>query len=411
MNIWSVLASLAVLLPPTNSPASIFVQGHEDTFASADVQQLLQPGEPGLYSGENNASSFVPWSYEPVCTHVLDNLGSKLCVYTSKTFENNRGISVFTTPTIAEKIAISVPFQTPNVLSDNAINTDESRWYTSPTPGKGLGMFAKDSVRRGEKITANTPVLVAYTEGFLPKVEREKFLRIAVDQLPAPTRASLLELSNLYRDPDILLQGIVSGNAFDLQIVGRGHLAVFPEAARINHACSPNSQFRVDSSLLSHQVHAVRPIAKDEEITIAYSNPLEPYAERQNHLRESFHFTCTCARCSRGEAADKSLNEITDLQAALSNWTPASAASVKKAERLVKVYQDEGLDGYIDPAYCYAALTYNSVGSSRGAQKYIKLALEANKLRLGPTAPDLGACNGMAENPEGHWSWRLRKPS
>ena len=411
MHIWSALAGLAVLLQYATSPASRFVQAHEDTFAGVDTQQLLQPGEPGLYSGENNASSFAPWSYEPFCTQVLDNLESKLCVYTSRTFGNNRGLSVFTTPSLAEKIALLVPFHNPDALSDIAINTDESRWYTSPTPGKGLGMFAKDTVRRGEKILANTPVLVAYTEGFLPKGEREKFLRIAVDQLPAPTRASLLELSNLYRDPDVLLQGVISGNAFDLQIAGRGHLAVFPEAARINHACSPNSLFRLDPSLLSHQVYAVRPIGKDEEITIAYSNPLETYANRQHHLRESFHFTCTCARCSRGETADELLNEIAELQAALSDWTPHSAASVKKAERLVKIYEDEGLHGYIDPAYCHAALTYNAVGGLRGAQKYIKLALEANKLRLGPTASDLGACNGLADNPENHWSWRLRKPS
>jgi hypothetical protein len=409
MHIWNGLAILAVLSPSTRSLASIFVKAHQD-IGSVDVQQLLQPSEPDLRSIENNASAFAPWSYEPICTRVLDNLGSKLCVFTSQTFGNGRGISLFTTPTISEKIAASAPFHAPNVLSSNAINIVESRWYTSPTPKKGLGMFAKDRVGRGDTITANTPVLVAYTEGFLPKVEREKFLRIAVDQLPLPTRESLLELSNLYDDPDIALQGIVSGNAFDLQVGGSGHLAVFPEAARINHACSPNSQFRVDPSLLSHQVHAVRSIGKDEEITIAYSNPLEPYTTRQSHLRNSFHFTCTCSRCSQGEAADEALNEIAELQGALSDWTPTSQASIKKAERLVKIYQDEGLDGYIDPAYCHAALTYNSVGGLRGAQKYINLALEANKLRLGSTALGLGACDGMAENPQAHWSWRRRRP-
>lgn len=411
MHIWNSLAKLAVLLAPTSSLASIFVEAQQDDFGSVDVQQLLQPSAPDLRSIENNASAFAPWSYEPVCTRALDNLGSKLCVYTSRTFGNGRGISLFTTPTMSEKIAASAPFNIPTVLSDNAINIVESRWYTSLTPEKGLGMFANERVRRGDTITANTPVLVAYSEGFLPKAEREKFLRIAVDQLPLPTRESLLELSNLYDDPDIALQGIVSGNAFDLQIGGSGHLAVFPEAARINHACSPNSQFRVDPSLLSHQVLAVRSIDKDEEITIAYSNPLEPYAKRQSHLRNSFHFTCTCSRCSQGEVTDKLLNEIANLQGALSDWTPTSEASIKKAERLVKIYQDEGLDGYIDPAYCHAALTYNSVGGLRGAQKYIKLALEANNLRLGPTALSLGACDGMAENPQAHWSWRRRKPS
>lgn len=411
MHIWSALASSGVLLSSSNILPLILAAAQQDTFGSVNTHQLLQPGEPDLHSNDNSTTAFAPWCYEPICTRVLDGIGSKLCVYTSKTFANNRGLSLFTTPEASEKIVASAPFRTPDVLSENAVNVVKSNWYTKLTPGKGLGMFAKADIQLGETITANTPVLIAFTEGILPKSEREEFLRIAVDQLPVTTRNSLLELSNLYDDQDISLQGRISGNAFDLQIDGNGHLAVFPEASRINHACSPNAQFRVESSLLSHYVHAVRSIGKDEEISIAYSNPLEPFAQRQHHLRQSFRFICMCSRCSQGEEADRALNEIAELQQELSDWTPSSGASVKKAEKLVKTYQTLGLHGYIDPAYCHAALMYSSVGSLRGAQKYIDLATEANRLRLGPTASDLGACNNMASHLQGHWSWRRRKPS
>ncbi|KAK5055198.1 hypothetical protein LTR84_012947 [Exophiala bonariae] len=410
MLVLPALAAIFVLLLCLKTSPSSFVEAQQDSLGRINVHELLQLVEPNLLSEDNNTNDFAPWSYKPICTRFIDSIGSKLCVYTSSTFGNYRGLSVFTTPEISRKIAASVSFRSPKSLADHALNVVESRWYTKPTPGKGLGMFAGDHIRPGERVTANTPILIAYTEGFLPKAEREEYLRIAVDQLPGPTKKSLLELSTLYDDREIPIQGIISGNAFDLQIDGNGHLAVFPEASRINHACSPNSQFRVDSSLLSHYVVAVRSIDKDEEITIAYSNPLEDHAQRQQHLKQSFDFTCRCLRCSQGQEADAALNEIAELQLILSDWTPSSEASIKKAEKLVKTYQDLGLEGYMDPAYCHAALMYNSVGSIRGAKKYIDLAIEANKLRLGPKLSDLGACDNMVDEFQSHWSWRRRKP-
>jgi hypothetical protein len=103
------------------------------------------------------------------------------------------------------------------------------------------------------------------------------------------------------------------------------------------------------------------------------------------------------------------LTEINTLENVLSDWEPSSTASTKQAEQLLRIYINEGLDGYMDPAYCHAALTYNAAGSVRGAEKYIKLAEETQRLRLGPGVSDLGACNGMKDNLQNHWSWRRRK--
>jgi hypothetical protein len=82
---------------------------------------------------------------------------------------------------------------------------------------------------------------------------------------------------------------------------------------------------------------------------------------------------------------------------------------VKQAERLIQLHREEGLDGYLDPAYCVAALMYNSVGSERGARKYVKLCIEAIELRLGSGAEDLPQWRSMLEDPKGHWSWMRRK--
>lgn len=161
--------------------------------------------------------------------------------------------------------------------------------------------------------------------------------------------------------------------------------------------------------MLTHIVRAARPIAQDEEITISYSTPYHPYNVRQEYLQEAFRFTCTCSRCQKGEATDQSLIEIHDLQQSLGNWAADSQASVKQAERLVKVYLEEELDGFLDFAYGHAALTYNSMGSHRGTVKYAQLAAEAAALKYGPQSSDVKTWMDLMSDPMAHSSWRRRK--
>ncbi|KIX06446.1 uncharacterized protein Z518_04422 [Rhinocladiella mackenziei CBS 650.93] len=399
------LVALSCLYPST------LCLGVEDSLYHIELQQLLQSGELDLHFDESSDSTaFGTWSYEPTCTPKLDALDSPLCVYTNKTFSRGRGISIFTTPQIAESFAALPPFRDANVLAEHDINGFRGNWYTREVSGKGIGMFAKHALDRGDLITAYTPVVLAYAENLLASQEREKFLQTAINQLPVPTAELFVNLASVYGNgPDRKIQGIVGANNFALQVGGKRHLAVFPETSRMNHACTPNAQFYLNDSLLTHWVHATRSIEKGEEITIAYYDPLEPYVKRQKYLRDSFHFVCQCPRCLRGEAGDDALTEIDALQKSLGDWGIDSSASVKQAERLIQTFQDQGLDGYLDPAYCHAALTYNAAGSVRGAKKYVQLAIEAIKLRLGPWAPDLPVWKEMLDNPTGHWSWRRRK--
>lgn len=385
-------------------------KGAEDSLYHVDFQQLLQSGRLDLQSEDTiDTGKFSPWSYEPVCSQKIGAINDPLCVYTNKEFSGGRGISIFTTPRLAEEVAALLAFRDPTILADHGVNRFQGNWYTQEVPGKGIGMLAKSNLKRGDTITAYTPVLLAFTENILPAQDREKFLQIAVNQLPVPTREAYLRLASLKEKSQNLAQDIASANSFEVQIGGQKHLGVFPETSRVNHACAPNAQFHINSSLLTHWVRAARPISTDEEITIAYYSPLEPFAKRQRYLRDSFHFTCNCSRCLRGAAADEVLAEISALQTSLGNWAPGSGASVKQAERLIQIYQEEGLEGYLDPAYCHAALTYNAVGSVRGAKKYLELAIQAIELRLGPAAPDLATWRDILDDPTAHWSWRRRK--
>ena len=40
--------------------------------------------------------------------------------------------------------------------------------------------------------------------------------------------------------------------------------------SRMNHDCRPNADYHFDPTTMTQYVHAIRPIAKGEEITISY---------------------------------------------------------------------------------------------------------------------------------------------
>jgi ribosomal RNA assembly protein len=158
-------------------------------------------------------------------------------VYTNSTFSGGRGISIFTTPRIAEEFVALLPFRDSTVL--DGINNPDGPWYTQKLPAKGIGMLAKRNLKRGDLIAAYTPVLLAHMEDALSARDREKFLRFAVDQLPVATKESYFSLATIFGDPTVIVQDVVKANAFEMQVGGQMHLAVIPEPSRMNHECAP----------------------------------------------------------------------------------------------------------------------------------------------------------------------------
>ncbi|KAL5397101.1 hypothetical protein PMIN02_002610 [Paraphaeosphaeria minitans] len=347
-----------------------------------------------------------PWSYPPICTDVLPSVGSSLCVYTDTSFSHGRGISIFTTPDLAERTVVLLPFQNPEALQ--GINDFTGTWITQEIPDKGMGMFASrdlmvseyllnivdhniDKLKFKDKITAHTPALLAYLESDLSTAEREKFFKLAVSQLPEPTRA-------------------MYANTFQLEIEGHNHLAVFPETSRLNHDCAPNAQYYLEPTLLTHFVHIIRPVKKGEEITISYTSPLDLTYMRQHHLEQGFHFRCTCARCTDHERSDAYLQHIQDLQSVLNDWSPLPAGfpGPQLAEELLDIYRDEGLEGFMDVPYGFAALAYNAVGDEETAVEYARRAEELVLLKDGKWAPNLAMMKELLRDPRGHWSFGRR---
>jgi hypothetical protein len=177
-----------------------------------------------------------------------------------------------------------------------------------------------------------------------------------------------------------------------------------------------SAQYFLSSDLLAQYIHAARPIEKDEEITISYAAPLALHSNRQEYFESTFQFICTCQRCSPGshnkqrtiQDSDKATQEIVNLRWQLSQPNPA--AGIREAERLIKLYKDEGLDGFLDTAYGYTALAFNRAGRAGSAKKYAKLAAEASWLQRGfDGAEKTQEWEGFAKDPTGHASWKNRR--
>ena len=65
-----------------------------------------------------------------------------------------------------------------------------------------------------------------------------------------------------------------------------------PLVATINHSCDPNTIVFSESSTI--EVRSLRPIGKDEEITIEYCDGIMGYDLRQKALRSDWFFDCKC---------------------------------------------------------------------------------------------------------------------
>ncbi|KAH6860622.1 hypothetical protein BKA58DRAFT_391850 [Alternaria rosae] len=356
---------------------------------------------------EQQESPYAPWSHQPLCTPHLPGLNDTLCIYTDSAFSQGRGISIVTTPSLAQQFAALPAFLKPSALASSDINTPTNIYTATSIPGKGIGMLATRPLNFGDTVTSYTPAFIAYLESELSTLDREQLWRIAIEQLPEGLREGFLGLATVYGDERVKVQDVVKANTFQVLVRGRNHLAVWPETSRLNHACAPNAQYVIDTSLLTHTVRVTRPIAAGEEITISYTSPIEPTPERQQHLQAGFHFTCTCPRCT-SPSSDATLSHIHSLQSQLNDWSPTSSASPAMAEGLLTIYRGEGLEGFMDVAYGFAALAHSAVGDAEKAVDFAKKAQEAILMKDGMWTENWKIWEELIGDVEAHWSWRRR---
>jgi hypothetical protein len=204
--------------------------------SSKDLQEYSVPIRSPFDSKQND---HAPWTHPPTCTPILSTINDILCIYVSTSFSNGRGISIFTTPSIAAQYAALPAFVSSSALTSQNINVPTNTWRATSIPDKGVGMLATQPLSFGDRVTAYTPAFLALLESELSTLDREKWWRRAINLLPKKTRENFLSLAYVYGDERVRVQDIVKANTFQVEVGGGNHLAVWPETSRLNHACAP----------------------------------------------------------------------------------------------------------------------------------------------------------------------------
>jgi ribosomal RNA assembly protein len=90
-------------------------------------------------------------------------------------------------------------------------------------------VLASVELSRGDIISSNTPTLLVYPESGLST---------AVEQLAEESKKAYYRLMGIYGHTTTRVQDRLKANAFEMQVGGVMHLALFPEANRIIHDCA-----------------------------------------------------------------------------------------------------------------------------------------------------------------------------
>ncbi|KAI1767860.1 SET domain-containing protein [Hypoxylon sp. FL1150] len=339
----------------------------------------------------------------------------KFCVFSNPAFNHGEGISVVTTGKSMAAIAGRPAFFSDD--DDNGI-MPEPPYREEEVKGKGIGLVATRRIRAGELIMARTPGLMVNERAIdvLGRKAISELLRRAINDLPQRHKDGLLKLSShsSASDADDLIYKILQTNSF---LTGRHDgtdpfYSLFTEVSRINHACRPTCAYHFDHTDFFQKVLAVRDVEVGEELSIAYYDPLQTHATRQQKLLKEWGFQCTCERCSANAStiaeSDNRVTQIQKLWKDLDDHSAGSKATPEKADLLVSLYKQEGLLGRINEAYYRAAIEYLGAGDIANATKYAKLCVDHGLLFIGPDRPFIKNMQDLIDDPTKHPKWKFR---
>ncbi|KAK4185295.1 hypothetical protein QBC35DRAFT_389761 [Podospora australis] len=298
-----------------------------------------------------------PWTHAPYCVVTSRTSDKKLCVFTDANYNHGKGLSIVAKREVAES------FVSEGLLpgsSSPSPTHPEPKYEVIPKPNQGLGLFVKPSPSYlpGETILLDHPTLIFPSSDSTKAISLEtlsNLRRKALLQLPPQTRSLTRSLaqsihSGKKRVVDEITD-IIQTNAFTQQKAGATHDLIFPLAARINHACTPNAFTRTNISSLAMEVIALTEILPGEEIVHSYLDPSLPlsFRERQQRFHAGWNFRCRCTLCTAPKeniaASDAQRKKIAELREQLEDdETKGDAAAILKiAQRLLELYEAEGM--------------------------------------------------------------------
>ncbi|KAF2669111.1 hypothetical protein BT63DRAFT_250514 [Microthyrium microscopicum] len=354
------------------------------------------------------------WTLEPYCMRSLE-ARQDICVYTSTWFAQGRGISFVAIPSEGPLVATAPVLKNQMTHQfDTWVNPEnDQRIERVPIPNKGLGTLSRHHFERGDAAQSFTPVLCiqdGVMQMKLGSYEQNTTLNRGAANLPPKSRTLMLELHGQFGGNPVYDK--VNTNAFNAAIGSsqQAYWSVYPETARYNHDCRPNTMYSIDERDLLHNLRVGRKIIPGEEITLSYLAPNMMSEERKQRIHAQWGFSCSCPSCTAPkdvkELSDYRIGMIETLETELNDLSLDRNASISTAEMLISLHQQERLDGVVGDAYMYAAFEHAYIGDKRGTQMNAALACEHMAIWRGTNHQYYQAMQRLLVNPEAERSWQ-----
>ena len=251
----------------------------------------------------------------------------------------------------------------------------ESELYElKEVPGKGMGMFAKAKIPRGQLVIAEKALFtVPSLAMFSPDTVEDR----CMSKLSPDEKRLFQSLSDSHSPSKPSFIGILQTNSLPLgENATTGGL--FPTIARINHSCLPNVKHSWNSLEKVEKIYALKDIEAGEEILTSYLNVYTTRSDRLRALKDKFNFECKCPACSVTDAkAVQESDRRRSTIAMLDELVPSQAsvqpqAALRSLEKLLDLLKEEGMD-YDASAVARASYDYFSLLFQTGMTKPLAL--------------------------------------
>ncbi|KAI0400153.1 hypothetical protein F4802DRAFT_508630 [Xylaria palmicola] len=318
-----------------------------------------------------------PWTHRPECVEADREPGLKYCVY-SNSRHGDQGISLITKPRTAADSAGMLNEEFPG---GHRLNATTLGYAIVDMPPKGKGVVATRRIARAETFMTDWATVVLDLS--FPKAMQQhvghQYLHRAAEQLADPDR--VLELGRSSKQAVDIMEDILGTNSFSYTLGDDPHMALYPEVARINHACKPNAFVRFSTTSFDVKVVAFRDIEVGEEITISYIPMNHPREKRQRDLRR-WGFECACSLCAASRtavaASDYRREKIASLQEDVMSAIGRldGTRAVRAAHEILTLVQAEDIPTMVASQYEVIARLFWKAGDAETATKYAQKSLD-----------------------------------
>lgn len=279
-------------------------------------------------------------------------------------------------------------------------------------PGKGKGLVAIEKIPKGTRILSEEPIIT------IPQNQPvSDELRASICQqfnaLSEHQQQAFLSMHNIHAYGTAAEQyfGIVRTNALPIESDGI-EVGIFLEACRINHACDNNAQKNWNENIKRHTVHALRDIAKGEEITIYYLAVNWSREVRRKALQTKLNFTCLCHLCSlppeQSQESDKRLDEINRLdgligRGGLQEILSSPLRILRYVDQQVRLYNQQGPHySGLSRAFLDAAQIAIANGDLARGRIFAERAVSGWRTAFGSDSTQVIKHEALAQDPSKH---------